>query len=364
MDRKLLSYRGCLLGFAVGDAMGYAVNDKSWEEIAENYGPNGLLGYDLCNDGAQITSYTQIAAYMANALLASLSRGKRDTYLQYSAAALREWAKRQHFPRDPEPSVFWVARMPQLRRRCCKDSRLLGILRTKTLGTVDAPTNASDAPGALSYGMAVGLYYAPERIGAEQIGALAAELTAMTHGGEQAFLSAAVLAYGVAGILQQPEIPLRQQFTQALSVVRALFGNRFDVDCVEEPINLAFALAQTPGEDPRADMERLSCTDAPHCLAGALYASLVFGNNFDEALICAVNHSGASCAVGALTGALLGAYMGADALPEFYLESLDCTAALSELAQDLARGSMTSSLFDTDWDQKYIQGQPLQDTEE
>ena len=43
------AYRGCLLGMAVGDAMGYTVDSRSWQEIQEDYGPNGLLGYDLCN---------------------------------------------------------------------------------------------------------------------------------------------------------------------------------------------------------------------------------------------------------------------------------------------------------------------------
>ena len=38
------AYRGCLLGLAVGDAMGYTVDSKSWAEIQEDYGPNGLLG--------------------------------------------------------------------------------------------------------------------------------------------------------------------------------------------------------------------------------------------------------------------------------------------------------------------------------
>ena len=37
------SYRGCLLGLAVGDAMGYTVDNRSWQEIQEDYGPNGLL---------------------------------------------------------------------------------------------------------------------------------------------------------------------------------------------------------------------------------------------------------------------------------------------------------------------------------
>ena len=42
MRRSL--YRGCLLGLAVGDAMGYTVDSRTWREIQEDYGPNGLLG--------------------------------------------------------------------------------------------------------------------------------------------------------------------------------------------------------------------------------------------------------------------------------------------------------------------------------
>ena len=47
MALQQTSYRGCLLGMAVGDAMGYTVDNRSLSEIREDYGPNGLLGYDL-----------------------------------------------------------------------------------------------------------------------------------------------------------------------------------------------------------------------------------------------------------------------------------------------------------------------------
>ena len=69
-------YRGCLLGMAVGDAMGYTVDNKSWREIREDYGPNGLLGYDLVNGYADVTSYTQLAAFTCNGLLFGMTRGQ------------------------------------------------------------------------------------------------------------------------------------------------------------------------------------------------------------------------------------------------------------------------------------------------
>ena len=46
-------------------------------------------------------------------------------------------------------------------------------------------------------------------------------------------------------------------------------------------------------------------------------------------MITAVNHSGYSSAVGAITGAILGAKMGYSALPDFYVESLEPVDALS-----------------------------------
>ena len=82
------------------------------------------------------------------------------------------------------------------------------------------------------------------------------------------------------------------------------------------------------------------------------------GKDFDGAIITAVNHSGMSAAVGAITGAILGAKLGIDALPEFYLESLDCKDALLTLAEDITCGTPALGIFDDSWDHKYVQGLP------
>ena len=36
MREKQKVFRGALLGLAVGDAMGYTINDKTWAEICED----------------------------------------------------------------------------------------------------------------------------------------------------------------------------------------------------------------------------------------------------------------------------------------------------------------------------------------
>ena len=131
MERNSVSYRGCLLGLAVGDAMGYTVDGKSWDQIRQNYGPNGLLGYDLANGCAEVSSYTQIASYVANGLLIGITRGHKEHYMRFVRQSMREWARSQMFYRDPEAALCWVSKLPAFRRRNLMDSRMLGFMMHK-----------------------------------------------------------------------------------------------------------------------------------------------------------------------------------------------------------------------------------------
>ena len=353
------AYRGCLLGLAVGDALGYTVDGRTWKEIQREYGPNGLLGYDLQNqEYAPVSYYTQIAAYLSNGLLLSVARG-RPNLMRYGKLALQEWTRSQLFPRDPEESFCWLAKLPQFRRHHCRDVRMLETLRLEAYGSVDAPQNDYATPGAITAAVAVGMFYQPNRISPEQVGTLAADLIALTHGNPETFLSGVVLAYTVAGILQEPERPLEDQFCQAIAVMAGQFRGRFpQADDVARQLKQAIALAQSDSVTPQQGMEQLICLDGAQCLAGAMFACLTWPEDFDSVIITAVNHSGASAAVGAITGAILGAKLEETALPDFYLESLECADILALLAEDVLSATPALGLFDDSWDHKYGQGLP------
>ncbi len=360
MDNKAAYYRGCLLGLAVGDAMGYTVDEKTWEEICADYGPNGLLGYDLVNGCADVSAYTQLAAYSVNGLLMAVTRGRQDAYLRFLTTALREWARGQHFPRDPERSYCWIAKLDIMRRKHCRDIRMLTALGMERLGTPEAPLNRNNAPGALTVAAMIGLAFDPKRMEPQQVGELAAKAVALTHGDPETFLSGVVLAYCIAGIVQEPSQPLKEQFLQAISAMDGQFRETFPQTAdVAAKLKLAISMAERDPELAREGMEALECDTAVQCLGGAMYACLMCREDFDATVILAVNHSGRSAATGALTGAVLGAKLGAQALPEFYLEGLEVVGTLEELAGDLCQGSPIMGLFDDDWDQKYVQGMPL-----
>lgn len=359
MASKLDAYRGCLLGLAVGDAMGMPVDDMRWAQIEENYGPRGLLGYDPGSDYAEITSYTQVCAYICNALLLSVSRGKGDQKLEYVKLGLREWTRSQQFARDPERSFCWVAKLPGLRRRHCRDARMLDTLRLWFNGIPQPGGNQYNTPGSLTSAIAVGMFFHEQRMQPMQVGELAAQIVSLTHGDPHAFLSAAVLAYAITGILHEPELPLADQFRSAISVMFHQFKETYP-QAKTVAATLSAAVERAQGAEPMDEvMEALNCYSAMDCLAGAIYAALANEEDFDTAMLTAVNHSGYSSAVASITGAILGAKMGDSSLPDFYLESLEVVKPLRQLADDMRSFTPTKGLFDDDWDQKYVQGIPL-----
>ena len=356
-------YRGCLLGMAAGDAMGAAVDGKTYRQICETYGPAGLLGYDLVNGVVEITSYTQVALFACNGLLLSVAKGQlgNSAYMRHIATALKEWARAQHLPGDPVLRHCWLCRVPEVRRRRCMDPRTLDALTRDVLGTPKHPANQGTGPGTLAAAVAAGLFFHPERMAFQDIGLLGAQIVALTHGDPMAFLSGAVLAYIVAGIVQAPECPMEAQILQAAEAVTAQFPVP-QAERLQLLIREAVAMSRNVELAGRDAMEKLECQSAAQVLAGAVYAVLASNGDFDTAMILAVNHSGKSAGVAAVTGALLGALLGEKALPDFYLECLDGMSAIREIATDLYTAcpkGWRTRLFDDEWDRKYTYGKPV-----
>jgi ADP-ribosylglycohydrolase len=364
MAAKRISYRGCLLGLAIGDAMGKAVDCRSLGEIREDYGPGGLQGYDLVNGYADISSYTQLAAFTCNGLLVGITRGQtRGTmapFVQYIALASREWAASQNVWGRPDQNFCWLLRQTAMCRRNSMDTRMQDTLSRPRLGTLESPINNYNNPGSITTAVGVGLFSDKNRMGREETGRLGAEAVALTHGGAAAFLSGAVVAHIVRLLLHKQDLSLEKAFSTAATVMVEQFGHQYSQAYeIEKLIRHAIIFSQTKNLKGWEAMERLRCESAPQVLAGAVYASLACEGDFDRAMALAVNHSGRSAAVGALVGAFLGLRMGDSAFDEFYVKCLEPAEILLELADDLFQGcpmEMGNRMFDDDWTGKYIHG--------
>ena len=349
MDDLKSAYRGCLLGLAVGDALGEPADKLTWDQIREDFGPQGLMGY--AGDAPRITSHTQLCAFTANGLLLGQTQGqisgKMAPFARYMALAQKEWAKAQRpHARQPERTYCWVYWVDQFRRRALGDSRMLEMLENHRLGTPEEPINSLDGSSSLSAALAAGLFGPdPARLGAEAV--------ALTYGHSTAILSGAILADIIHRVIHRRGEPLEKLIRESLAAVEEAFSPAFPK---ARTVTAAVAYAMDLGLQKQGSLEMLACRTAPQVLAGAVYVLMSRGDDFDAAMTAAVNHSGRSAAVAALVGAILGARLGERALPEFFVEGLDVVRPLQALADDLYRGC--PSMMDLDWDRRYIQGEP------
>ena len=75
MPRLLDKFKGCLLGGAVGDAMGAAVEFHSNDEIQEKFGPDGICEYaETYGRLGAITDDTQMTMFTAEGAIRSVMR--------------------------------------------------------------------------------------------------------------------------------------------------------------------------------------------------------------------------------------------------------------------------------------------------
>lgn len=366
MISKRDAFHGCLLGLAIGDAMGYPADTKTWAQLQEEYGPYGLLGYDLRNGYAEISSNTQLAVFSCNGLLLGQTRGqvygKMAPFVRYVHLAQQEWAIGQRRYDQPGRNYCWVYRVSDMRLRHCTDTRMVETLNRGVGGSMEAPVNRYDTPASLTSSVAAALFAAMQKMDPTERDRLGAESVALTHGHPLAFLPGAVVTHLVNNCILHPDVSLKMLINGALAALKEQFAREYPavVSQITSLVNQAVSLAEERLTQPVEAMEQLKCDNGAEVLAGALYAALLCEEDFDSAMVIAVNHSGRSAAVGSLTGAILGARMGARELPEFYMDGLYIADVLRDLADDLMHGCPMvrgNLLFDGDWESKYLHGE-------
>ena len=73
-------------------------------------------------------------------------------------------------------------------------------------------------------------------------------------------------------------------------------------------------------------------------LAMAIYCTVKYFNNFEQAMIASVNHRGDSDSVGAVTGNILGVVVGYDATQQSFKDNLELHDVILHVADDIWNG--------------------------
>jgi ADP-ribosyl-[dinitrogen reductase] hydrolase len=334
---------GCLLGGAVGDALGAPVEFLDLDEIIRAFGEGGIRDYaPAYGKLGAITDDTQMTLFTAEALLsahvASAQHGQEPDFFRAGAAAYARWLMTQENSRlisAGNTRSSWLLQQKKLFTRRAPGTTCLSALQTSR-GKVTRAMNDSKGCGGVMRIAPVGMYFAcslssernRDRL-LSNIFATGCDLASITHGHPSGCLSAGALAVIVSLLLVGK--PLADAIQSATEELRKHPSHKETLAAIEK----AEALAKCRPRDRSALRELGKGFVAEEALAIGLYCALG-AKDFEEGIILAVNHSGDSDSTGTITGNLLGAAAGVEAIPERWLAPLELRTTVEAIANDLA----------------------------
>ena len=326
------SYRGCLIGGAAGDALGYAVEFMLEKEIFERFGERGITEYRLSKGTALFSDDTQMTLFTAEGLL----RGQPGYYTDSIRRAYLDWLKTQEqdAPSSKESREALLRAVPELYSRRAPGNTCLNALRAGGNGTPETPINHSKGCGGVMRVAPIGLYAGDRETDTAAIARLGAQAAALTHGHPLGWLPAAALAVIIHEIAAKDEtVP-----AAALKAVHVLEKNWPEVpECrsLTGLIGKALELAGGNTEDQPAIHRLGEGWVGDEALAIAVYCAAKYSGNLDGALIAAVNHKGDSDSTGAIAGNIIGAQVGLSGIPDKYTEKLEQRELILTVADGL-----------------------------
>jgi ADP-ribosylglycohydrolase len=324
--------RGCLLGGAVGDALGAGVEFESLDGIRTAHGAAGITGYvPAYGRRGAVTDDTQMSLFTVEGLIRAHVR--RDTGVWHPPsdihAAYLRWVatQRDWGPDERQPDLGWLAREEWLYARRAPGQACLSGLEDGLMGTLEKPKNPHSkgcgtvmrsAPFGLLVGWDPGLVFQ-----------LSMECAVLTHGHPTGYLAAGALAVIVHTVVRGGALE------EGVHLALALLSERPGHEETTAALRAALDAVRA-GEPSAKRVESLGeGWVAEEALAVGLYCALV-AEDVRAGLLLAVNHSGDSDSTGAVCGNLLGVLHGETALPPEWLGELEGRGTILTLADDFA----------------------------
>ena len=336
--RNIDKFRGCLIGGAAGDALGYAVEFKREDEIFSEYGNDGITEYDLMldSDVAKISDDTQMTLFTAEGLLLAGRKGDSVDYINSIREMYKCWNQTQSVnnPQKNENLQSRLLNVPELYNRRCPGMTCMFAIREGAKGTINNPVNDSKGCGGVMRVAPISLYFCDTLVSYEQSDMIGAEAAALTHGHDLGYIPAAALVHIVRKVAES-DIPLKYAVSDSINAMEKLFPKAEHIGDFTAIMQKAIQLTESDMDDFSAIHQLGEGWVAEETLAIAVYCALKYENDFDMALRTAVNHNGDSDSTGAVCGNILGAYLGYNAIPQKYKERLELLDLICETADNL-----------------------------
>ena len=148
LDRML----GCLLGGAVGDALGYEVEFKRWPQIEASFDPEGISQPIPHNRKIRVSDDTQMTLFTLEGIVRSkvaIEKNDTDALVENIRLAYLDWLYTQEKQRRGHKPVGKIATDSRLRQRMAPGNTCLAALHAGGSGTPDKPINDSKGCGGV-----------------------------------------------------------------------------------------------------------------------------------------------------------------------------------------------------------------------
>lgn len=360
---KFDKFSGCLVGGAVGDALGYAVEFMSEDAIFEKYGTDGISEYELDGGLARISDDTQMTMFTATALLDGITRGRlrgiMSGFESYIAEEYKGWylTQTRKFPikiKENYAQYSWIMNIPEIFVRRAPGNTCLSALETGT------PMADSKGCGGIMRVAPIGLYFANgnhSQKSQNEIDLLGAHAASITHGHDLGYIPAAALVHIISLLVKNDNISVLDAVADSVVRMRKLFGDSPYIEQFHRLMEKAGNLESSTISDLDAIHQLGEGWVAEETLAIAVFCALRYENDFESAIRAAVNHNGDSDSTGAVCGNILGARLGYGKIPKRFTENLEFHDVLLELADDLLSDYQMNGYngyCDSIWEKKYI----------
>lgn len=350
--------RGSLIGGAIGDALGYAVEFSSLNAIRKKYGENGIVEYSLNPDGiAEFSDDTQMSLFTAEGLLNAVIGGKtfEKDIVPHISTAYEHWYYTQG--RAPlKMRKSWLTHINALWSRRAPGNTCMSALQTISLSKGAPVINNSKGCGGVMRVAPIGIFSAahPKVLDLEHAGYLAGYAADITHKHPLSTYSSMALAMIVAECIAQDNIDQDKFKFIVIDRVFKLLGIWFKGDNhLADLFNLilkAMWYAASKESDTDAIRELGEGWVAEETFAIAIFSVLRYIDNFEKCICCAVNHSGDSDST--VAGNIIGAILGYNAIPQKYLTNLELHDVLVSVADDLGGFSTDEQMKERYWNHK------------
>lgn len=322
---------GCLLGGAVGDALGAPLEFMSQSEIAKRFGPEGVRTYTEAGGQGRITDDTQMTLFTAEGMIRARVRAISKGICHEASVidhAYARWLTTQggESQRWKEwDDDGWLVECQELHVRRAPGNTCLSAMSGDRAGTMEEPVNGSKGCGGVMRIAPVGLF---PSMTADDRFLLGAEAAALTHGHPSGYLAAGFLATVVGALVDGAD-----KFTAVAEAECSLNAYPENGE-VKRFVDSAVDRAES-GLPALGEIEKFGAGwIAEEALGIALWTALAT-DDFTDGVAAAVSHAGDSDSTGAIAGNILGAANGIESLPAELVETLAEREIVERMADDV-----------------------------